>query len=77
MSQFVDFKQFKDNNSLHSGASLTKCKMHLCVIVIHISYNFHRILYICSLFKAEFYLSKFESIAITHALMHILSSMKF
>ena len=32
----LNFQQFKDNNSLHSGANLTKCKMHQCVRTIYI-----------------------------------------
>ena len=37
MTQFTDFlilHQFKVNNSLHTGAILTKCEMHSCVMVI-------------------------------------------
>ena len=30
------FHQFKGNNSLHTGAILTKCEMHPCVMVIYI-----------------------------------------
>ena len=54
LTQFVDFKQFRGNNSLHTEVILAKCKTHPCVIVLHILCKLHRILYICDLVTAEF-----------------------
>ena len=51
-TQFI-FQQFKGNNSLHTGAILTKCKLHPCVMVIYIKCKFQRILYICHLVTTE------------------------
>ena len=47
------FLAIKGNNSLHTGAILTNCKMHHCVSVIYIKIKFHRILCICYLVTTE------------------------
>ena len=36
MTQFTDFSAIQGNISLHTEAILTKCKMHICVMVINI-----------------------------------------